>query len=383
MNVDAEDHQPSGQNKVKTPSDCLVESVDGYLYSFEDPDRPFRYQSPIGEIVPSHDVFNMGGSWSSDPASWLSDYSYHMGPETYSEDQVDWPNTGLEDVAMLSLGPSLDEPENWPTPKFKAKNSDRSSALISAVGCDDDILQPFSNPMERNTFISRDFEETPSTPSLELSGSLRLGLKRLNETNKEKVKQEENEDTSSSYISVSEFEGSSEISSSFSRRCSECQQLFARSSDMEQHAKETRHKPFFCSYKICTARFSRQDALTRHRDVHGSTLQFPCTKCDKYKDGDAFKRRDYLLQHMKKAHGMSREALHPKFCCHASCSYSGSDGRFWGFRNRREHSWHMRDVHGEGTLDCKEIGCDRVGKKGFARKRDLEIHVQKIHRRLQ
>lgn len=390
MDVDCAEYQSCGMDAANPPSP-LRNLLDDFCL-FGGSDDPSQGQNCAGGNVQPHQIVNAEEWWSSDTAlDWPSEPSNSDHPNAYTNGQMDWLNTGMEASELPPAATPLDEPENWPTPKMHSQNLHDFNMLDFRDSYQENHLQAPQEPSQTVSSFWTDFKGSSLLPDLSQSPSLRMMLKNLDK------EREENDDASSSCLSLSEFEGGSEVSSTSSsylslsevegssvssnltRRCSECQQLFKRTSDMEQHARETRHKPFFCGYVLCTARFSRRDALTRHRDLHGPTRRYPCTECDKYKGADAFKRRDHLLQHMRKAHRVSGDALLPRFCSHSSCTYSGSDGRFWGFRTRKEYTWHMRDVHGQGTFACTEAGCDRTGKKGFARRRDLEMHRRKLH----
>jgi hypothetical protein len=49
------------------------------------------------------------------------------------------------------------------------------------------------------------------------------------------------------------------------------------------------------------------------------------------------------------------------------------------FQTRGEFTRHLREVHDESIFPCVEIGCSRVGGKGFFRKKDLLKHVKDHH----
>jgi hypothetical protein len=49
------------------------------------------------------------------------------------------------------------------------------------------------------------------------------------------------------------------------------------------------------------------------------------------------------------------------------------------FQTRGEFTKHLREVHDESIFSCVEIGCSRVGGKGFFRKKDLLKHVKDHH----
>ncbi|KAF8865133.1 hypothetical protein BDZ45DRAFT_580895 [Acephala macrosclerotiorum] len=62
---------------------------------------------------------------------------------------------------------------------------------------------------------------------------------------------------------------------------------------------------FNCTHPNCSASFNRIGDLRRHDRVHGVPAH-PCTVsgCSR-KGGNAFYRRDKLLDHMRKKHGMT------------------------------------------------------------------------------
>jgi len=163
--------------------------------------------------------------------------------------------------------------------------------------------------------------------------------------------------------------------------CPICFVTFSRASDIEDHAKETKHKPFACS--VCNRLFSRQDALTRHREIHESQKRYPCAICEKCRGPVAFRRRDHLRQHLRKKHRVHPNAEFPRYCPYDRCNFSAREGRFDGFRLRRDYLKHMRESHGEEKHDCDVDGCDRKGRRGFARLNDLDKHRQLIHKKLE
>lgn len=163
--------------------------------------------------------------------------------------------------------------------------------------------------------------------------------------------------------------------------CPICHITFSRASEIEDHARETKHKPFACT--ICKTLFSRQDALTRHREIHESQKRYPCAWCEKYRGPGAFRRRDHLRQHLRKKHRVHPNAEFPQYCPYDRCDFSTQNNRFDGFRLRRDYLKHMRESHGEEKHDCDVDGCDRKGRRGFARLCDLDKHRKLIHEKLE
>lgn len=164
--------------------------------------------------------------------------------------------------------------------------------------------------------------------------------------------------------------------------CTQCGARFQRLTELERHAKHASHKPFQCYEMGCKAAFARRDALQRHRTTHDdhSTACFECDHCDRYRGPEAFKRRDHLVQHIRKVHPESvKSAMSPKYCDISTCKFSKDDTLFNGFEHRKDWVRHMREAHGRGTHECKISGCERVGAKGFARDRDLRLHLEKVH----
>lgn len=75
-------------------------------------------------------------------------------------------------------------------------------------------------------------------------------------------------------------------------------------------------------------------------------------------------------------------------CPHDTCSYTSGDHldqQLPGvsmrriFQTRGEFTKHLREVHNESIFPCTEIGCSRVGERGFFREKDLLNHVKDHH----
>jgi hypothetical protein len=77
-------------------------------------------------------------------------------------------------------------------------------------------------------------------------------------------------------------------------------------------------------------------------------------------------------------------------CSHETCSMSGGMGSLPNqqsprmamsrtFQTRGELTRHLREDHDESPFPCQELGCSRVGGKGFFREKDLLKHVEDHH----
>ncbi|KAL2352376.1 hypothetical protein BJ546DRAFT_849622 [Cryomyces antarcticus] len=129
----------------------------------------------------------------------------------------------------------------------------------------------------------------------------------------------------------------------------------------------------------CTKRYGRRDVFLRHCSTHKASVRYPCPLCQKYDGPQAFKRRDHLQQHMLNYHDIPPTELTPGFCPNNSCSFSQSNAECRVFRTRKEYDSHLREAHGKGTFECAWPGCQRVGKRGYARESDLIKHRQRKH----
>ena len=170
------------------------------------------------------------------------------------------------------------------------------------------------------------------------------------------------------------FKRSPSVSSSLGRStqtCPECHKNFSDSAELEAHARAGGHRPFRCPHPNCNVSYARRDLLLRHEAVHKEDTGHPCPRCHKYDGPKAFKRRDHLLQHLSNAHG---EEPFPEYCQHSECAPKAGASPLRPFKSMKEYRAHLKEVHGETPFPCDWSGCDRKGKKGYARKRDLEAH---------
>jgi len=158
--------------------------------------------------------------------------------------------------------------------------------------------------------------------------------------------------------------------------CQDCNTItqFKNRAALKNHAKETHHRPYTC---LCTAKFSRVDTLQRHI----STLQTPpviaCPRCHK-----TFPRSDHLTQHLRNYCRTSdrgtentsrKETKRTKRCALVECIGHGE------FKFTSDLTKHVREVHDESPFPCKVSGCEKIGGKGYFRKRALLDHQEQCH----
>lgn len=179
--------------------------------------------------------------------------------------------------------------------------------------------------------------------------------------------------------------------------CQQCDSQFSTRALLECHAKETQHSPYRCR---CGTTFSRLDVLHRHIQTFQPEVSYPCPHCKKHRGPRAFVRLDHLTQHLRGYHNMESEdeseVAHSQqsprkrkatfSCPHETCSHSSGmaslpdePAMHRTFLTRGEFTKHLREVHDESLFPCVEIGCCRIGGRGFFRKKDLLNHVKEHH----
>ncbi|TLD29610.1 hypothetical protein E2P81_ATG05904 [Venturia nashicola] len=154
--------------------------------------------------------------------------------------------------------------------------------------------------------------------------------------------------------------------------CAECRLPFQ---SLEAHAKAMNHRAFSCGFENCSSSFGRRDLLLRHELTHTDETNYPCPHCDKYSGENGFKRKDHLQQHLSNFHN---KELYPKFCDHTDCQVKAIAVPQKAFESMKEYRTHLREVHDQTPFPCDWPGCERKGRKGYSRERDLEAH-KKTH----
>lgn len=191
--------------------------------------------------------------------------------------------------------------------------------------------------------------------------------------------------------------------------CHQCSIVFASSSTLRAHARQTQHNPHLCK---CGKLFSRIDVLDRHIQRFKPITLHPCPHCARYRGAKSFTRGDHLMQHLRGYHNIeppspnsdstnmpsSPTTRRPKkrvpSCPREGCEYhqkkkpmasggeeddDGDDDAGKAFATQMEFTRHMREVHNESLYPCTERSCDRLGGKGFFRKKDWVKHRRDCH----
>lgn len=182
--------------------------------------------------------------------------------------------------------------------------------------------------------------------------------------------------------------------------CIECETSFRSKAELLRHGKEQQHQPFGCK---CGGLYSRLDVLNRHLEAFDtSEPKYPCTYCRNRRGPDGFRRRDHLMQHLRNYHhheitqntaqeteSSSRLRYYFPVCPHPQCpkyrdetfksSPRAIQQQTKPFSTQSAYTKHMRDEHNECAFPCDVVGCDRVGRRGYFREKDLLKHRRDQH----
>ncbi|CZR65871.1 uncharacterized protein PAC_15771 [Phialocephala subalpina] len=168
--------------------------------------------------------------------------------------------------------------------------------------------------------------------------------------------------------------------------CQECNTVFRNKATLDSHASQTQHAPYIC---ICGKACSRFDVLNRHVDKFNPKALYPCPYCSRFSGLKGFHRLDHLTQHLQTYHNIDRQSpartsiKKPLICPYEECpshsrifanSPSPENPDCIVFRTRKDFTEHLRQVHNDSLFPCTVLGCDRIGGKGYFRKRDLLKH---------
>ncbi|XP_050077155.1 zinc finger protein Xfin-like [Anopheles maculipalpis] len=140
--------------------------------------------------------------------------------------------------------------------------------------------------------------------------------------------------------------------------CDVCGKQFVTRSTLNKHRQV--HEPFQnypCSVAGCEVRFRNEQLMQRHyRNVHMELKAYECGYCGKM----------YRTKESLDIHERSHTGEKPFGCRHAGCSKRYAHG---SDRMRHERSAHT----GEKPHTCP------VCKMGFLRKREMRLHMEKVH----
>ncbi|KAF4614320.1 hypothetical protein G7Y89_g15417 [Cudoniella acicularis] len=197
--------------------------------------------------------------------------------------------------------------------------------------------------------------------------------------------------------------GHSRIIINTSYDCVECKESLSSKVSLLRHAKEYQHRPYGCT---CGTFFSRLDVLNRHFMSLGSEVpKFPCTfgNCKLHRGANGFHRKDHLSQHLRNYHHQGdidqkseefsdssprRQYLFP-ICSFSDCPQYRDHSfnqlplsvreKEKPFPSQSAYTKHMREEHNYCPFPCDVGGCDRVGRRGYFREKDLIKHRQQDH----
>ena len=181
--------------------------------------------------------------------------------------------------------------------------------------------------------------------------------------------------------------------------CVECGHRSSSKANLLRHAKELQHQPYACE---CGSSFSRLDVLNRHLEKFDpEEPKHPCRYCKRHRGPNGFRRLDHLMQHIRNYHhhevdieqgdemDNSRIKYKVPICPHPDCPEFRNETfkqqlrqvqqANKPFASQSAFTKHMRDEHNECTFPCDVAGCERVGRRGYFREKDLLKHRRTQH----
>lgn len=164
---------------------------------------------------------------------------------------------------------------------------------------------------------------------------------------------------------------------------------------MERHGIASQN-PFKCH---CGRDFTRLYTLKRH--IGGiqkdGVIKFECPDCTAYRGKNGFKRKDHLVQHLRRFHNYRDDQLWPRqarrydipVCHFESCEFSrlpefkempiGQQEKNRPFDKQSDYTRHMKEEHDWSPYPSKVPGCGKIDGKGFFNETARVKHCAEKH----
>lgn len=140
----------------------------------------------------------------------------------------------------------------------------------------------------------------------------------------------------------------------------DCEALFEKESELEQHKKNTHTHVFSCSFQNCSFKFMKEENLNKHLKTHmptGKKYECPYPGCGK----------KFTASYNQKIHYRLHTGERPYKCDICQNEYY----------DRANYKYHMRTAH--LNLDAKDTICSHKGcEHSFKTKKQKLMHHDKL-----